>query len=65
MTVGELIVFNSTIATGAGTVLQHLSNINSVREVFSTIDVAITGLDINVNLVEEVLTIDFIEGAVL
>ena len=65
MTVGELIVFNSTIPSGQGTVLQHLSNINSTREVFTSVDVDITGLDITVNVVEEILEINFIEGEVL
>ena len=34
MTVGELIVFNSTIVAGDGTVLDHLSNVAVNREVF-------------------------------
>jgi len=42
MTVSELIVFNSTIAAGGGTVLQHLQNIAVTREVYYGVEAIVT-----------------------
>lgn len=66
MTVEELIVYNSTIPAGEGTVLEHLQNININRQVFCGVDVDVkNAMDISVtsgiiaaNVVEDKLNIN-------
>ena len=70
MTIGELIVYNSTILSGAGTVLEHLLNIVVDREVFygvgvnveDIIDLDVSSGIIAVNIVEETLSINITDG---
>ena len=70
MTVGGLIVYNSTIAAGQGTVLQHLMNIDTAREVFCGISAEVAG-DVNItvssaiisaNIKENTLIVNIIDG---
>ncbi len=67
MTVGELIIFNSTIPGGDGTFLDHLQNIRMAREVINGIGVDvdsdelivnISGDELLINLEPDVLVVD-------
>lgn len=73
MTIGELMVFNSTIASGDGTVLDHLTNVAVEREVFCGIDgnvgdavnIDISSGIIAANIREESIIINFIETSTI
>ena len=58
MTFGELIVYNSTLNTGEGTVAEHLHHVLISREVFCGIDVNVTDLAA-IDISDEMLTVDF------
>ncbi len=58
MTIGELIVHNSTIPSGQGTVLQHLSNIQTIREAYCAITVEVADL-IELDIQSTVVEVDF------
>ena len=50
MTVGELIVFNSTIPEGGGTVLEHLMHIRVTRDSVCSLEVNVkSGMEVNIN----------------
>lgn len=70
MTVAELIVYNSTIAPGEGTVIEHLQNIAITREVFKgvsidiidNIDITITSGIITANVADDKLIVNVEDG---
>ena len=59
MTVGELIVYNSTIPASQGTVLQHLKNIQVTREAVCVVNVDVTSAVCVINVASAVITVDF------
>ena len=69
MTISELLVFNSTIASG--TVLDHLTNIATERQVFKGIDVnidstvhfSITSDIISANITDHIVSANITDGS--
>ena len=56
MTVSELIVFNSTILPGEGTVLEHLQHININREVTGSLNLVFTNEVVECIVVDEIVS---------
>ncbi len=63
MTIGELIVYNSTITVGGGTVLEHLQNIAVTREVVCGITVDVTDA-IAFDVKDDIITADFDDSVI-
>ena len=63
MTLGELIVFNSTIPEGGGTFLEHLQNIRVNREAVNSFDVDISSDTIISGVKDDIMSINIQESS--
>ena len=66
-------VFNSTIAAGGGTVLEHLTHIAVTREVFcgiagdvgDAIDIDVSSGIIAANITDDIISINFVDNSTI